>query len=86
LEIRDTAFDPPVPDQLHNGYEEDGNPFASGAKNTAFDSPVSDEHGTYSMRNKWGCDCEECKEYVRRSKRESRERIRLRILGCEEDG
>jgi hypothetical protein len=36
------------------------------------------EHGTYAMRNTWKCECEKCLEYVRRQKRESRARIKLR--------
>jgi 5-methylcytosine-specific restriction endonuclease McrA len=35
-------------------------------------------HGTYAMRNKYGCSCEICKEYVREDKRKSRARIKAR--------
>lgn len=45
---------------------------------TADDYRKNVKHGTYAMRNKYGCDCEECKEYVRRNKRESRARIKER--------
>lgn len=34
------------------------------------------QHGTDTMRRKFGCKCEECKEYVRRVKRESRARLK----------
>lgn len=45
---------------------------------TADDYRKNAKHGTYPMRNRYGCECEECKEYVRRSKRESRARIKER--------
>jgi 5-methylcytosine-specific restriction endonuclease McrA len=37
---------------------------------------VATQHGTYAMRNQHGCECFECKEYVRRNKRESRARLK----------
>lgn len=35
------------------------------------------KHGTYYMRWIVGCGCDECKEYVRQQKRESRARLEL---------
>lgn len=32
------------------------------------------KHGTYAMRNRWKCKCDECMEYVRRSRAELRKK------------